>query len=113
MDKREAMRFPVELPFSFSGTGAAGGGLVSGLSAHGCTVVSDDLLQPGTALVLSIQLPDQGVPLKVDLAEVRWAAGRESGLEFRRLRLEERTRLQRFLGALQKKAQGPGYRQTG
>lgn len=113
MERREFARYAVELPLSFSGSGVAGGGLVAGLSAHGCTVVSDELLQPTTSLVLSIQLPEQSAPLRVDLADVRWADGRDCGLEFRRLRLEEKQRLQRFLGALEKKARSGDYRQAG
>lgn len=101
MERREGSRFTVELPVSFSGGSAAGGGLVTRLSAGGCTLTSEELLLTGTALVLTIHLPEQAFPLRVDLAEVRWADGRTNGLEFRRLRLEEKRRLQRFLGALE------------
>lgn len=48
----------------------------------------------------------------MDLAEVRWAQGEEFGLEFVRVRLEEKRRLQQFLSALQR-AQGGGSPQTG
>lgn len=112
MERREFARVTVELPLSLSGNSMAGGGLVSGLSARGCTLVSDELILPGTTLALRIQLPAQSAPLKVDLAEVRWAQGRECGLEFLRLRLEEKERLQRFLSALQR-ARSSGFRQTG
>lgn len=112
MEKREFARVAAELPVSFSGNGVAGGGLVSGLSSRGCTLVSDELILSGTALALHIQLPEQYAPLKVDLAEVRWAQGRECGLEFLTLRLEEKQRLGRFLSTLQR-AQGGGFRQTG
>ena len=113
MEKRDYARFAVELPVSLSGSGVAGGGLVSGLSARGCTVVSDELILAGTTLALHIQLPEQYAPLKVDLAEVRWAQGREFGLEFTRLRLEEKTRLHRFLAALLQRPKGGGSKQTG
>jgi len=110
MDKREFARFAVELPVSFSGSGIAGGGMVSGLSAHGCTMVSDELIPDGVMLALRIQLPEQYAPLKIDLAEVRWASGREYGLEFARLRLEEKERLGRFTSALMRKADGGNFR---
>ena len=97
MNKREFARVAVELPISFSGSGLSGGGLLSGLSTRGCTIMSDELILPGTKLALQIQLPEQYSPLKIDLAEVRWAQGRECGLEFQRLRLEEKQRLQRFI----------------
>ena len=113
MEKREYPRVTVQLPVSLSSNGVAGGGLVTGLSARGCTVVSDELIQTGTSLALRIQLPEQYAPLKVDLAEVRWAQGREFGLEFLRLRLEEKTRLQRFLSTLMRKPKGGESKQTG
>jgi len=113
MDRREYPRVAVQLPVSLSSSGVSGGGLVSGLSTHGCTIVSDELIQTGTSLALHIQLPDQYAPLKVDLAEVRWAQGREFGLEFVRLRLEEKARLQRFLDALLRKPKSGGPAQSG
>ena len=113
MERREYPRVTVQLPVSLSSSGVAGGGLVTGLSARGCTVVSDELIQTGTSLALHIQLPEQYAPLKVDLAEVRWAQGREFGLEFLRLRLEEKTRLHRFLSALLPRPKGGGSKQTG
>jgi hypothetical protein len=54
-------------------------------------------------------LPGQYAPLKVDLADVRWAKGREFGLEFVRLRLEEKARLQRFISALLRQSKGGGF----
>ena len=52
-------------------------------------------------------------PLRVDLAEVRWVKGWEFGLEFVRLRLEVKARLQRFISALVRKAEGGGFKHTG
>ena len=103
MDKREFARVAVELAVSFSGSEVSGGGLVSGLSTRGCTIVTDEMIQRGTTVALHIQLPDQYAPLKIDLGEVRWADGRESGVEFLRLRLEEKQRLQRFLAGLKRR----------
>lgn len=111
MERRGCARCAVELPVTVSGSGVAGGGLVSDLSVRGCKVVCDELIQAGTSLALHIQLPEQYAPLKVDLAEVRWAQGREFGLEFVRLRLEEKVRLQRLLSSLQR-SQGGGLQQT-
>ncbi len=104
MEKRESPRFAIELPVSFSGNEAAGGGLVSRLSMGGCTVGSDDPVLTGTFLVLHIQFPAQYSPLKVDLAEVRWVKGREFGLKFIRLRKEEKDRLRKLLNYLKRGA---------
>jgi len=101
MDKREFARVAVELAVSFSGSGVSGGGLLSGLSTRGCTMITDELIQRGTTVALQIQLPEPYTPLKVELAEVRWADGRDAGLEFLRLRLEEKQRLQGFIRAVQ------------
>ncbi len=75
---------------------------MSSLSRIGCTVVSGENVQPGTYLVLRLHLPEEYSPLKVDLAVVRWATGSEFGVEFMRLRTEEKERLQRLVTSLEK-----------
>jgi PilZ domain len=105
-DKREFARVAVKLPVTFSGEDLAGGGMTAGISVHGCTLVTEDLLLAGNTVALHIVLPAQSEPLKVDLAEVRWAEGEDCGLEFVRLRLQEKQRLNRFLNALQKRSKG-------
>jgi hypothetical protein len=112
MERRERARVAVALPASFSGGSVAGGGLVTELSAGGCTLVSEELLLGGTTLVLTIHLPEQALPLRVDLAEVRWADGRTNGLKFRRLRLEEKQRLRQLLALLGRK-EGRDFRRAG
>jgi hypothetical protein len=107
-DKREFARVAVKLPVTFSGEDLAGGGMTSGISVHGCTLITEDLLLAGNNVALHIVLPAQSEPLKVDLAEVRWADGVDCGLEFTRLRLEEKQRLNRFLNALQKRSKAEG-----
>ncbi len=101
MDKREFPRFAVELPISFSGSEVTGGGILSGLSNKGCTVVSDEHAQPGTFLVLHIHLSEQYSPLEIELAVVRWSTGREFGLEFLRMASQERQRLFHILKSLE------------
>jgi hypothetical protein len=105
-EKREFARVTVKLPVTFSGEDIAGGGLTSGLSVHGCTLVTDELLLSGAALVLHIQLPAQSEPLKVDVAEVRWGQAGEFGLEFVRLPLQEKQRLIKFVKAMEKRSKG-------
>jgi hypothetical protein len=97
VEKRKCTRFEVQLPFSFSGSEAAGGGLVTSLSKDGCSVVSDESVRPNAFLALRLQLPEQYAPLKVEVAEVRWVNGMRFGLEFRHLRAEEQERLRRFI----------------
>ncbi len=101
MDKRKLPRYEVQLPLSFSGDEVAGGGVVTSLSKEGCTVASEELVQPHAFLALHLQLPEQYAPLKVEVAEVRWVSGMGFGLEFIQLRAEERERLQRFIKILE------------
>jgi hypothetical protein len=105
-EKREYARLAVKLPVTFSGEDVAGGGLTSGLSVHGCTLVTEDLLLTGNTLAVHIQLPAQSQPLKVDVAEVRWGQAGEYGLEFVRLPLQEKQRLSKFIKALEKRSKG-------
>jgi PilZ domain len=105
-ERREFARVAVKLPVTFSGEDVAGGGLTSGLSVHGCTLVTEELLLAGASLAVHIQIPAQSEPLKVDVAEVRWGQAGEYGLEFVRLPLQEKQRLTRFIKALEKRSQG-------
>lgn len=112
MEKRRVERCSVEVPVTFSGNGVAGGGMVADLSARGCSLITDEPLSVGTTLTMRIQLLGQYAPLRVELAETRWVNGTACGLEFRRVRLEETTRLQRFLNAVKRPAAGE-YKQAG
>jgi hypothetical protein len=111
-DRREFGRVAVKLPVTFSGDDVAGSGITAGLSVRGCTLVTDDLLLPGNTVALHIVLPADYEPLKVDVAQVRWADGQDCGLEFVRLRLQEKQRLTRFINAIER-SKGGGIRQTG
>ena len=62
---------------------------------------SDQPVQRGHYFALRVVLPDQAVPLKVDLAAVRWSSEREFGLEFLRMQPEEQVRLRRFVSTLE------------
>ncbi len=101
MDKRASSRFAVELPITFSGVEVSGGGLVSSLAYEGCTVRSDENVQPGTYLVLHIHLSEQYSPMEIELAEVRWSTGGEFGVEFLRLASQERERLHGLVASLE------------
>ncbi len=71
------------------------------------TLLGDHLVGEGTVRNVStvrVLLPDQAVPMKVDLAVVRWSRGREFGLEFLRMQQEEQDRLRRFATALERES---------
>ncbi len=80
-----------------------GEGIVIDLSKRGwkaTVVISSQSVRPGTYLKLRLSLPDQAPPMDVDLAVVRWAKGREFGLEFLMIGSEQEERLHRFVDTL-------------
>ena len=97
MDLRKIARIRVHFRSFFSATQIEGEGTVKDLSTKGCKIDSDRLVQSGTALEVWFFLPDHDRPLKVQLAEVRWARGREFGLEFLTMRSQDAERLGRVL----------------
>ncbi len=101
MHLRYARRFPIHCPITFLGDRLVGDGIVRNVSRGGWEVKSDQPVQRGNYFALRVLLPDQAVPMKVDLAAVRWSSGREFGLEFIRMQPEEQDRLSRFVSALE------------
>ncbi len=101
MEQRKHQRFDFQLPVSFSGGDAAGGGLITNLSTEGCAIVSKEPVRPTTFLALRLRLPEHSSSLRVEAAEVRWANARGFGLRFIHLRAEEQERLQRFITVLE------------
>ncbi len=101
MHLRYARRFPIHCPVTFLGGHLVGDGTVRNVSTGGWKVEGSQLIQHGNCFALRVLLPDQAVPMKVDLAVVRWSSGREFGLEFLRMEPEEQERLRRFVSTLQ------------
>ncbi len=102
MDLRYTHRYPIQCPVTFLGDHLVGEGTVRNVSQGGWKVDSDQPVQRGHYFALRVLLPDQVVPMKVDLAAVRWSSEREFGLEFLRMQPEEQARLRRFVSALEK-----------
>ncbi len=104
MDARKLPRFAVQCSITFSGDHIVGEGIVIDLSKRGwkaTVVTSSQSVRPGTYLKLRLSLPDQAPPMAVDSAAVRWAKGREFGLEFLIMGSEEEERLRRFVSTLE------------
>jgi len=113
MEKRKDPRFPVEWPLSFShspisfrGIQINGSGKADNISAGGCKVESDTTVDTGTFLEMRIQILDEGSPVEIDLAVVRWSRNEAFGLEFINMRPEEQERLQQYVKALER-VRGP------
>ena len=53
-----------------------GEGTVLNVSLGGWKVASDQAVQPGSSLALRIALPDHHMPMKIEVAAVRWTGWR-------------------------------------
>ena len=100
-----ALRGQTRLRVQFRGLFSAGVSMVGGegwlqdLSHYGCRMESDTSLQPGTELELCF-LSREVVPIRVELASVRWAKGHEFGVKFLRLQAHEEARLRHVIAEL-------------
>jgi PilZ domain-containing protein len=103
IDLRGQTRLRVQFRGLFStGVSMVGGeGLLQDLSHYGCRMKSDTSLQPGTELELCFFHGSQeAVPIRVELATVRWAKGQEFGVKFLRLQSQEEARLRQVIAEL-------------
>ena len=106
-ERRRHPRFPLRRPIEFSGDLVQGEGTAVDISNLGCKVECDLLLEAGTYLDLRIHLLLLGeeVPLKIELAVVRWSMQGVFGTEFMRIHHEQQEwldQLIRFLEMLPK-----------
>ena len=98
MDQRQYPRKVVRLPGSFLGEGSVTKGKVFNVSLGGCGVHSAQSLQVGTFIEADLYLPGADLPVKVNVAVVRWVAGKKFGLEFLQIQDNEKICLQEFVG---------------
>ena len=110
-----ALRGPRRLRVQFHGVFSAGVSMVAGegylqdISHYGCRMESDTSLQPGTELELCFFYGSQeAVPIRVELATVRWAKGQEFGVKFLRLQSHEEARLRHVIAELLMDLPGKG-----
>ncbi len=97
MNLRSESRLPITCSVTFSGYKLELEGQVRNLSMNGCSLDSDEPIQPGTPLFLSLSLPDSDEPLEIELATVRWSQEGSCGLKTIIMGLDSRERLQTFL----------------
>lgn len=86
-------RFPLFYPVIFGGAPFVGEGILTNLSLMGCSVMSDREVLCGSDVRVSVLLPNQRPALSIDLGTIKWVQGYEFGVEFLRLPLEVRQRL--------------------
>lgn len=86
-------RFPLFYPVIFGGVPFVGEGILTNLSLKGCSIMSDREVLCGSDVRMSVLLPNQRPALSIDLGTVKWVQGYEFGVEFHRLPLDARQRL--------------------
>jgi len=90
-------RFPLFYPVIFGGAPFVGEGILSNLSLMGCSVMCDREVLCGSDVRVSVLLANQTPALSIDLGTIKWVQGRQFGVEFLRLPLDARQRLNRVL----------------
>jgi PilZ domain len=97
-EQRQYPRCHVEFPARVSTDhGTCGFAMIADLSVKGCRVRSKTIVAPGDFGKLLINIPTGITPLTVSLTSVRWVKGRECGLEFILMDLDEQGCLTRCL----------------
>ena len=103
IEMRGQTRLRVQFRVLFStGVSMVGGeGFLQDLSHYGCRMESETSLQPGTELELCFFYGSrEDVPIRVELATVRWAKGQEFGVKFLRVQSQEEARLRHVFAEL-------------
>lgn len=91
------LRYPTQYSIIFGWTSGVGEGLVTNLSFNGCTVQCDRTPLVGAEVRVSILLPDQTQALSIERGAIKWVDGDQFGVEFQRLALDCRQRLNHIL----------------
>ncbi len=90
-------RLPVAYPAIFGGAPFVGEGVVSDLSIAGCAVTCERTVLMGSYIKLSVLLPDPTASLFIQLGKVRWVKEHTFGVEFIRVPMMTRHRLDRVM----------------
>jgi hypothetical protein len=69
---RTYLRFPVQCPVYYLGPDFLGKGIIHDVSRNGWRVDGDHPVERGMAVALSVLLPGESAPVKVERAIVRW-----------------------------------------
>lgn len=97
MELRKYPRVRVQFRSTFSGHQIDGEGKAIDISQGGCKIESDLRAPAGTTLELRLYVPGLDWPIRVEQAAVKWARGRQFGLEFVRLLPKEEETLRRLI----------------
>jgi len=86
-------RFPLYCPVIFGGAPFVGEGFLTNLSLMGCSIMCDRGVLCGSDVRVSVLLPNQRPALSIDLGTIKWVQGHQFGVEFLRLPVEAKQRL--------------------
>ena len=95
--RRNYLRYPMDYPVIFGWVSCVGEGLLTDLSFSGYSVLCDHTPLVGTAVRVSVLLPDHTKALSIEGGTIKWAESRRFGVEFRHLPPDARQRLNRTL----------------
>lgn len=97
-ERRKHARIRVEfrVTLSFTSGRTAGEGKLVNVSQGGCAIESEKSLKTGDYVSLLIHPHDQGQPIAIESAAVRWVRGRDFGVEFVKILPGELERLTQF-----------------
>lgn len=94
---RGLYRLPLTYPAMYCVTSTVGEGMITNLSATGCSIETDEPLLAHQQVALRLLLPDQTGSLPIDAAEVKWVSGTRAGVEFLQVEREANLRLHSFV----------------
>ena len=94
---RSLYRLPVTYPAMYCVMSTVGEGTITNLSAVGCGIETDQPLLADQEIAVRLLLPDQQDSLPIELAHVRWAIGKQAGIEFVRVEPTANLRLHGFV----------------
>ena len=94
---RKARRVELRCTLGFASGEVEGDATITNISTAGCRAESTINMAEGLDVQVTLQLPDQSPPVKVERASVRWVSGHAFGLSFVLFFPSERARLRTFI----------------
>jgi hypothetical protein len=106
MDLRRQQRFRVQLKSVLSDPRQGEwAGTVMNLSKGGCLIETDGQVFSGMYVSLRFDVPEEGMPILIERAAVRWNRGRSVGVGFLTVAPPHKARLDQFLTQLKQDLQ--------
>jgi hypothetical protein len=96
-DRREYLRIPVRAHAAFWGEESRGEGTAANLSMRGCALATDTRPTQGEVLRLKLNMRNGHPAIEVEAAVVRNVVGLQYGLEFLRIRSQEKEQLGKII----------------